>query len=82
MKARSKEIVPLPFAWYFIPTVVIGIFGLSNAVYLAVSHYRVYTDMAYKSFCAVSRAINCDTVSHSPFSIFLDVPVPVWGVAG
>jgi len=82
MKARSKEIVPLPFAWYFIPTVVIGIFGLSNAVYLAVSHYRVYTDMAYKSFCAVSRAINCDTVSQSPFSIFLDVPVPVWGVAG
>jgi protein-disulfide isomerase/uncharacterized membrane protein len=42
----------------------------------------VYTDIGYRSFCAISRAINCDTVSQSPFSIFLDVPVPVWGVMG
>jgi protein-disulfide isomerase/uncharacterized membrane protein len=37
-------------------------------------------DIGYRSFCAISRAINCDTVSQSPYSIFLGVPVPVWGV--
>jgi len=61
---------------------VIALAGLLDAVYLAISHYRVYVDMGYKSFCAVSKSINCDTVSQSPFSIFLDVPVPIWGVVG
>ena len=56
--------------------------GLVDSVYLSISHYRVYTDIGYKSFCAISRTINCDTVSQSPFSIFLDVPVPVWGIIG
>jgi len=45
-------------------------------------HYLVYTDIGYESFCAISKAINCDTVSQSPYSIFLGVPVAVWGVAG
>lgn len=82
MKAKSKQIVPLPFACYFIPTLVLASAGLANSIYLAISHYRVYTDMAYKSFCAISRDINCDTVSQSPFSIFLNVPVPIWGIVG
>ncbi len=56
--------------------------GLIDAVYLSISHYRVYTDLSYNSFCAVSKAINCDTVSQSPFSIFLNIPVPVWGILG
>lgn len=56
--------------------------GLADAAYLSVSHYRVYTDVAYESFCAISQAINCDTVSQSPYSIFLGMPVPVWGVIG
>ena len=56
--------------------------GFVDSVYLAISHYRVYTDIGYASFCAISRAINCDTVSQSPFSIFLGLPVPLWGVVG
>jgi len=56
--------------------------GLADSIYLAVSHYRVYTDIGYKSFCAVSKAINCDTVSQSPYSIFLNLPVAVWGIFG
>jgi uncharacterized membrane protein/protein-disulfide isomerase len=77
-----QEIKPLPFPFYFWSTVAIAFVGLADAVYLAVSHYRVYTDMGYKSFCAVSKSINCDTVSQSTSSIFLDVPVPVWGIVG
>ncbi len=53
-----------------------------TSIYLAISHFRVYTDIGYASFCAISRAINCDTVSQSPFSIFLGLPVPLWGVVG
>jgi uncharacterized membrane protein len=39
-------------------------------------------DMGYQSFCAISQALNCDTVSQSPYSILFNVPVPVWGVFG
>lgn len=56
--------------------------GLGVSIYLSVSHYRVYTDMGYASFCAISKAINCDTVSQSPYSIFWGIPVPIWGVIG
>lgn len=78
----DKKIKPLPFPVYFWTVGIIAMAGLADAVYLAVSHYRVYTDMGYKSFCAISKSINCDTVSQSSFSIFLDVPVPIWGIVG
>jgi len=53
-----------------------------NMLYSSISHYRVHTDLLYVSLCAVSEAVNCDTVSQSIYSIFLGVPVPVWGVLG
>jgi protein-disulfide isomerase/uncharacterized membrane protein len=56
--------------------------GFAAAAYLSVSHYRVYTDIAYQSLCALSSTINCDTVSQSPHSIFWGLPVPVWGCIG
>jgi len=79
---KDKTIKPLHFLMYFWLMVAIAVCGLASSVYLSISHYRVYVDMAYKSFCAVSKAINCDTVSQSPYSVFLNVPVPVWGVVG
>jgi uncharacterized membrane protein/protein-disulfide isomerase len=81
MRSR-KPVHPLPFHFYVWPVAVLAVLGLLDSAYLAVSHYRVYTDIGYSSFCAISRAINCDTVSESPFSIFLGVPVPIWGMAG
>lgn len=79
---KQQQIQPLPFNVYYWTVVAIALTGLLDSVYLAISHYRVYVDMGYKSFCAVSKSINCDTVSQSPFSIFFDVPVPIWGVLG
>jgi len=79
-KRKSKDIRPLPFGVYFWTVIMITVIGLIVSIYLSVSHYRVYTDIGYKSFCAISRAINCDTVSQSSYSIFLNLPVPVWGV--
>lgn len=71
---------PLPFPCYFWTVMVIGLMGLAVAVSLSVSHYRLFTDPAYSSFCAISKAINCDTVSQSPYSVLWGVPVAVWGV--
>lgn len=82
MPRQKKEIVPLPYAVYFWTVATVTLAGLSDSLYLAVSHYRVYTDIGYRSFCAISRAINCDTVSQSPYSIMLGLPVPLWGVFG
>lgn len=81
MKSR-KRIQPLPFRYYFLPVLLLALAGLFDSLYLSYSHYRVYTDISYKSFCAISKAINCDTVSQSPYAIFLNIPVPVWGIIG
>ncbi|WP_160166900.1 vitamin K epoxide reductase/DsbA family protein [Desulfotignum phosphitoxidans] len=78
-KAITK---PLPFPVYFWTVFSVAAAGLLNMVYSSISHYRIHTDMLYVSLCAVSESINCDTVSQSMYSIFLGVPVPVWGVLG
>jgi protein-disulfide isomerase/uncharacterized membrane protein len=77
-----KIIIPLPFPVYFWSVGGVAIAGLLNMVYSSFSHYRVHTDMLYVSLCAVSEEVNCDTVSQSMYSIFLEMPVPVWGVLG
>ena len=74
--------IPLPYPVYFWAVVMLSVMGLADAIYLSISHYRVYTDIGYASFCAISKAINCDTVSQSPYSILWGAPVPVWGVLG
>jgi len=79
---KKKAIQPLAFGVYYWTVVSLAVAGLLDSIYLAISHYRIYTDIGYESFCAISRAINCDTVSQSPYAIFLWLPVPVWGVLG
>ncbi len=81
-KTKKTEIRPLAFGWYIWPLAIVCLAGLLDSIYLAYSHYRVYTDISYKSFCAISKAFNCDTVSQSPYSIFLGFPVPLWGFFG
>lgn len=78
----KKTVRPLAFSYYFFTVVVIALLGLGDAIYLAISHYRVHTDIGYQSLCAISRALNCDTVAQSPFAILLGVPVSVWGIWG
>lgn len=55
---------------------------MAAASYLTLAHYRNFTDISYQSFCAISRSLNCDTVAQSPYSIFLGVPMAVWGCIG
>ena len=79
---KSKTIKPFPFYVYYWASVLITGIGLAASLYLSISHYRIYTDIEYKSFCAISKAFNCDTVSQSPYAIVLNLPVAVWGVMG
>jgi uncharacterized membrane protein/predicted DsbA family dithiol-disulfide isomerase len=81
-RTTNKQIKPLAFPVYFWVVAGLAFAGLFDSIYLAISHYRVYTDIGYRSFCAISQSINCDTVSQSSYAIFLAVPVPVWGVIG
>ena len=80
--APEQRIKRLPYRVYVLTVLALGLTGLSVSTYLAVSHYRVHTDLVYQSFCAVSKAINCDTVSQSEYSVLLGLPVPIWGVFG
>jgi len=75
-----KNSSPLPFPCYFWTVAAISLVGLTAAMWLSVSHYRLFTDLAYRSFCAISKSINCDTVSQSPYAVLWGVPIAVWGV--
>ena len=79
---KPKQTTPFPFPAYFWTVAILAFGGLSASSYLSINHYRNYTDIGYESFCAISRTINCDTVSQSTYSIFLGMPVAVWGVIG
>ena len=78
----KKDTKPYPFMVYYSGVMLLVISGLADSLYLLQSHYRNYADMGYRSFCAISKAINCDTVSQSPYAIFMDLPVAFWGCVG
>jgi len=77
---KKNKIKSFPYPFYFYTVFFLGFFGLFISAYLFVSHYRMYTDIGYRSFCALTRSINCDTVSQSPYSILWGIPVPLWGI--
>ena len=73
---------PLAYQYYYYPVCVLVFLGILDTLYLVNSHYQNYTDISYSSFCAISKAINCDTVSQSSWSVLLDLPLAVWGAFG
>ena len=68
--------------WPYLVILVLSLVGEGVAIKLARIHYDVHHDSTTKSFCALSEAVNCDTVALSPYSVFLGVPVAVWGMYG
>jgi len=69
-----------PSQLYFILVLILLIVGFTDTIYLSLTHYWNYTDISYSSFCAISRALNCDTVAQSPYSIILGLPLAIWGM--
>jgi uncharacterized membrane protein len=80
--SADKHVIPLSHGRYLALALALAQAGFFFSAYLFYSHYRLHTDIAYSSFCAISKAINCDTVSQSPYSLFLGLPVSAWGAAG
>lgn len=56
--------------------------GIGNSLYLSYLHYKNHTDISFSSFCALSKSINCDTVSQSGWSIVFGLPLAIWGTIG
>lgn len=61
---------------------VLCLVGIAVAVDLTAIHVKVHTDPTYRSFCALSKEVNCDTVAESEYSVFLGLPNSVWGLVG
>lgn len=70
----------LPYHLYTLSVLILIILGLADTGYLAWLHYQNYTSLTFTSFCALSKSVNCDTVSQSPWSIFWDLPLAYWGM--
>lgn len=69
----------LPYTFYFWQVAVYALAGLLTSLYLLYTHYKNHTDLTFSSFCAVTQAINCDTVAQSPWSILWGMPLALWG---
>lgn len=80
VKTPKKQVKAWPYIYYRTVLLILALLGLADSIYLAIQHYQVHTDMLHKSFCAISKSINCDTVSQSAYSIFFGVPFAVWGI--
>jgi len=78
----GRQTQPLPYPVYWYTALGLILLGMADSIYLAVAHYRVHTDIGYQSFCAISKAINCDTVSQSAYAVLAGLPVSVWGIFG
>ncbi len=62
--------------------VLLGLVGLGVSFELTRVYQMARTDPDYHSFCAVSEAVNCETVALSPYATVLGVPTSVWASAG
>ncbi len=53
--------------------------GVGTSAELTRIHYLTHTDPSFHSVCAVNETVNCETVAQSPYSIFLGLPISIWG---
>lgn len=56
--------------------------GLLLSAVLEYVHVKTYIDVTADSFCTVGATLDCGQVALSRFSVFLGVPMPVWGFFG
>jgi uncharacterized membrane protein/predicted DsbA family dithiol-disulfide isomerase len=60
----------------------LAIIGIGLSIELSIIHYKTHTDPAFHSVCAVSENVNCESVALSPYSVFMGLPVSIWGIVG
>lgn len=57
-----------------------ALLGLGFASYSAWVHYKLLTDVAYRSPCDISQTFNCSTVYLSSYGSFAGIPVALYGM--
>ncbi len=81
-KDNAHPAPPKSSKWYSVVFICLCLLGVGASIELTRIHYLTHTDSNYQSICAVNEQVNCKTVAQSPFSVFLGVPVSVWGIVG
>jgi uncharacterized membrane protein len=56
--------------------------GLLCSIALELAHYQAYVDPSRAGFCRAGAELDCTTVALSSWSVFLGVPLPMWGATG
>jgi uncharacterized membrane protein len=56
--------------------------GIVLSLALEVLHARAYLQPSSDAFCALGGMLDCTSVALSRYSVFLGVPVPLWGGLG
>jgi uncharacterized membrane protein/protein-disulfide isomerase len=69
-----------PYYFFYWQVVFYAFVGLLTSLHLTYTHYKNFTDLSFSSFCAISQAVNCDTVAQSPWSVLWGLPLALWGV--
>lgn len=78
----EDQVAPRPTRGPMVVFVLLCLAGLAVAGDLTFIHAKVHESQGYRSFCSISETVNCDTVARSPWSVFLGLPVSVWGLLG
>lgn len=63
-----------------IAVLVLAAFGVGFSIYLLHVHLTVATSPGNSSACDINQQVSCSAVARSEQSMFLGVPVPVWGI--
>jgi uncharacterized membrane protein len=75
-----REIGVLHPQW-FIVLLILLLAGLANSIYLTYHHYKVnILHPSAKSFCVLSKTIDCDRVARGVGSTFIGIPVATLGM--
>jgi len=79
--SSSDDLAPASRCRFLLVAVLaLSLVGLGVAIELTRIHYFTHTDPGFHSVCAVSERVNCETVAESSFSVFLGLPISVWGL--
>jgi protein-disulfide isomerase/uncharacterized membrane protein len=77
----SDDAAP-PARWPWWLALLFCLAGLVLSILLEQLHFKVHTNPAFHSFCAIDRKVNCDIVARSPYAVLFGVPVAAWGIFG
>lgn len=63
-----------------IAALISSLISVGLHLYLTLQHFQLKLGLTSgQSFCNINQTFNCDTVSVSPYSVLLGVPIATWG---